>query len=139
MLTQSCRTHLIDERPQTHSFRDLGRDRESLRGVETSCSGFLTLLQLLLLLPLLLLLADPFDGRFISVVVVVVLFLFSAAPSVVAPRRISCAIAFCGRPFVSIDASLSLSSPDHIMFPFSLWNLELNLYIFLFSCLKYAL
>ena len=27
-------------------------------------------------------------------------------PSVVAPRRISCAIAFCGRPFVSIDASL---------------------------------
>ena len=48
---------------------------------------------------LLLLLADPFDGRFISVVrpSVPLLFLFSAL-SAVAPRRISCAIAFCGRP-----------------------------------------
>ena len=102
---------------------------ESLLGVETSCSGFLTLLQLLPLL------ADPFDGRFISVVPPSsssTYFRLSPSP-VVAPRRISCAIAFCGRPFVSIDASLSLSlsSPDHIMFPFSLWNLELNLYIFL--------
>ena len=98
MLTQSCRTHLIDERPQTHSFRDLGRDRESLRGVETSCSGFLTLLQLLLLLP------SPHGGSIRwPLHLCRPLLIFG---SVVAPRRISCAIAFCGRPFVSIDASL---------------------------------